>query len=1174
MKKCLKLRTFYIHYVNKLPLVYSVAMLLLLFGTLHANASNLAEGSKFDLSFKDATVEEFFAAIESQSDYRFLYRHETIENKRITINAHNAGIDEVLQKALLNVDIDYTILANNLVVIKPSETKSERQGITIKGQVISSTDNKPMPGVSVLEKGTQNGTITNIDGAYTITVSGNDAVLTFSFMGYDSQEIAVGDQTVINLTLSEEVTELDQVVVVGYGQMKKSDLTGAVVSVNEESLRSSVSTNIDQALQGRVAGVQITTNSGQPGGATSVRIRGASSINNSNEPLYVIDGVQFQGTGTSVVGFDWAGGANGQNRVNPLSTINPNDIVNIEILKDASASAIYGSQAANGVVIITTKHGQKGNAKVSYNTYYALQTLPKKLEMMDLPQFADYRVQIAEETGQQPDDRYLDPTLLGSGTDWQSAIFRPAWTASHYLSVSGGSEKMTYAITGGYFSQDGIIIGSNLNRYTGRVTLDNQVKDWIKVGTNIAYTRTNETITLNDGSDGVIMNALTMPPDVPVRDFDGNYAGPSIAYSGSANNPVALALIKNNTLSRERLMGNTYGSFDLFKGMNFRSELAIDNNNSINIAFIPSYQFGAIKNDVNKMRQRDENTFFWSWNNILTYNKILAEKHNLTAMLASEDQKSAWQGTVVTKEDFATNDIHVLSEGDDATSSTDGWKDGTTKLSYFGRVNYNYDERYLTTVTVRADGSSKFGPDHKWGYFPSGSFAWRISNEGFMKNVTFIREMKLRLGYGLVGNMPDQTYLYGSSLRSDPTPFGTYYKFEKNTNPKLKWESTTMYNIGLDLTVLSGRISLVADVYKKITDDMLFQLSIPEYLGGPDTRWDIAAPYINAGKLENKGIEFTLTTHNIKSSKFTWQTDITFTLNRNKIVEMADTIPIFDGLYWYSGFQTATMTTAGQPIGVYYGYITEGIFQNEQDILNHAVQVVNPDSISAERPNGVNLVNKTTGVWIGDIKFKDVNGDGKIDEDDQTIIGNPNPKFSFGFNNTFAYGPFDLSIYLQGSYGGDILNYSRVVIENMMSPYSNQAATVANRSQDALIDPEGSADDPSNITLANPGTNMPRFATNDVNQNNRMSDRFIEDGSYLRIQNLTFAYTLPPSLTQKVKIDRLRLYINCQNLYTFTKYSGYDPEIGAFNQNARVQNVDMGRYPTPRMVTFGLDVDF
>jgi TonB-linked SusC/RagA family outer membrane protein len=1053
--------------------------------------------------------------------------------------------------------------------------ENQRQQIVVTGRVTSAATGESLPGVNIIEKGTQNGAVTNIDGTYTLDVSGEDAVLVFSFIGYLSEEITVGNQTAIDMQLVEDIQKLDEVVVIGYGTQKRSDLTGAVVSVSEETLRSTIATNIDQALQGRVAGVQITQNSGQPGGATSVRIRGANSITASSEPLYVIDGIPFQGDGVEIAGFDWAGGANGQEIVNPLSTINPNDIVSIEVLKDASASAIYGSQAANGVVLITTKRGKQGESKITYNMYYALQTLPNKLDMMDLPEYADYQNQIAEELGWTPKEKYLDPSLLGPGTDWQDEVFDPAWTKSHQLSLTGGSEKTQYAITGGYFDQDGIIIGSGFNRFTGRINIDNNFKDWIKIGGNVSYAKTNEIITLNDGGDGVIMNALLMQPDVPVKNLDGEYAGPDVTYAGSNYNPVALALLRNNELDRERIMASAYASADLLKGLNFRTELAIDNGNTINISFHPTYQFGAIINNTNKMQQRETNSFFWIWKNYMTYNATLAQNHNITAMLGAEAQKSSWQGTTVTKEDFTSNDIHVLSQGDNTTSRTNGWKGASSMASYFGRFNYNYDERYLATFTLRADGSSKFGPENKWGWFPSGSVAWRISNESFMQDFSFIKNLKLRVGYGLVGNQAIGDYLYGSSMVTTDSPFGTTYRMEKISNPNLKWEATAQYNVGLDMSLFAGRIDFTADVYNKQTEDMLLQLSVPSYLGGPNPWEDISAPYANVGKMENKGVDLSLTTHNLRRANMSWTTNFTFSLNRNLVKELDDTSKVYwKNLNWYSEFQTATMTKAGEPIGVFYGYVTDGIFENAQQILDHAVQIQDPESVTEENPNGTNLVDKTTGVWIGDIRFRDLNGDSIINTNDQTIIGNPNPDFTFGFNNTFRYGPFDMSVYLQGSYGGEILNYSRVQIEGQTSIYSNQAATVDNRSRYQLLDPEGETTDPDNVVLANPGTDIPRFATNDVNRNNRMSDRFIEDGSYLRIQNVSLAYTLPSKLTQKVRMQRLRIYINVQNLYTFTNYSGYDPEIGAFDQDARMQNVDMGRYPSPRMYTFGIDVDF
>ncbi|HMQ61140.1 MAG TPA: TonB-dependent receptor [Flavilitoribacter sp.] len=1044
---------------------------------------------------------------------------------------------------------------------------------TISGTVVSS-EKEPLIGATILiDNAPDRGTVTDIDGNFSIQAATGEK-LRISYTGYEPLLAEVTAESRYSLVLSSTAVLLDELVVVGYGTAKKSDLTGAVSSVTGDQLRSSITTNLDQALQGRIAGVQVTQNSGQPGGAASIRIRGANSITGSSEPLYVIDGIPFQGDGAGVAGFDWAGGANGQNRVNPLSTINPNDIVRIEVLKDASASAIYGARAANGVILITTKRGQKGESKISYNGYYANQSLPKKLEMMDLPQFADYQLQIASDLDLFPNQRYLDPTLLGPGTDWQDAVFRNAGIQSHQLSVSGGTDKTTYAVSGGYFNQDGIIIGSNFDRFTTRINLDNQVKDWMKIGGSLAYANTNERITLNDGGDGVIMQALIMQPDVPVKYINGNYAGPDVSLGGTSYNPVASALQRNNTLRRQRLMANIYGDATLTKGLTFRSEIGFDNNHSLNKAFHPTYKWGVLENNENQLRQREESSFFWIWKNYLTYDFTVGSAHHLTAMVGTEAQKSTWEGSQVTKKNFSSNDIQVLSEGDDLTSRTSGWKDAAAIASYFGRFNYTFDERYLFTFTMRADGSSKFGPENRWGYFPSGSFAWRLGREGFMESLGFISDLKLRIGYGEVGNQAIGNYLWGSALQTLNTPFGTAYRLERISNPNLKWEATAQYNIGMDLSLFEGRVDLTMDLYNKQTRDMLLLLSVPSYLGGPNYN-DIRAPYANVGKMENKGVDLALSTRNIRTKNFTWNTDLTFSLNRNKVLELDDDSKIYwRNLYWYSEFQTATRTSVGQPLGMFYGYVTEGLFENEQDILNHAVQVQAPGSVTDDHPNGVNLVDRRTGMWIGDIKFKDLNGDGVINTNDQTLIGNPNPDFTFGLNNTFTFGPFDATIYLNGAYGLDVLNYSRVLIEGQTSIYSNQSAAVANRARFALNDPNGSVTDPANVYLANPGADVPRPTTTDNNRNNRMSDRFIEDGSYLRIQNIRLAYTLPATLTGRYKIERLRLYVNVQNLKTFTNYSGYDPEIGSFNQDPLMQNIDMGRYPTPRMFTFGLDLDF
>lgn len=1036
---------------------------------------------------------------------------------------------------------------------------------TVRGTVTDETG-APLPGVTVrVLNANDRGTSTDLQGGYTLQASVGER-LQFSYTGYVNEVVTVpADGSPVNVMIKPSDNVLSETVVVGYGTQKRSDLTGSVASVTGEQIRSSITTNIDQALQGRVAGVQVTQNSGQPGGATSIRIRGSNSITGSNEPLYVIDGIPFQGDGASVQGFDWAGGANGQSRVNPLAAINPQDIVSIEVLKDASATAIYGARAANGVVLVTTKRGRQGESKISYNGYYGSQMVPKTLDMMNLQQFADYQLQISNDLGLIPNQRYLDPSLLGTGTDWQDEIYRTAGMHSHQLTVSGGNDKTQYAISGGYFQQDGIILGSNFDRITTRINLDNQVKDWFKIGGSFAYAKTDEKITVSDGGDGIISQALMMQPDVPVRDLDGNYAGPEANFSAASYNPVATALLRNNTLDRQRLMGNIFGDLSLFKNLTFRSEIGFDDNHSLNKAFHPTYKWGVLVNTESRLLQREENSFFWIWKNYLTWTALNNDSHKLTAMVGQEAQKASWNGSSVTKRKLPSNDIQDISQGETAVPAT-GWRDAASIASYFTRLNYSLFDRYLFTFTLRADGSSKFGPENRWGYFPSGSFAWRVGEEEFMRGLN--TNLKLRVGYGETGNQAIPNYLYGSSILTVNSPFGIAYRQEKISNPKLKWEATKQVNVGLDFSILNGRIDLAADWYKKKTSDMLLQINIPSYLGGSD--WlDIQAPYANVGSLENKGIDLAITTHNFANQGFKWNTNLTFTRNRNKVLELDKPGAFFDrNLYWYSEFQSATRTVVGEPVGQFYGYVTEGIFTNEADIKNHALQSPTADS------DGKNLVDKRTGIWIGDIKFKDLNNDGIINEDDQTFIGNPNPDFTFGINNEFLFKNFDLTVFITGTQGVDILNYSRVLTEGMTSVYSNQAAAVFNRAKYSLIDPNGSDTDPANVVLANPGTDIPRPTTTDNNRNNRMSDRFIEDGSYVRIQNIRLGYVLPKHLTTRVKVERLRFYVNAQNVHTFTNYSGLDPEIGAFNQDPLLQNVDMGRYPSPRIWTFGVDVDF
>ena len=1038
------------------------------------------------------------------------------------------------------------------------------QDFLITGKVTDANDGSPLVGVTVKNQ-SQLSTITDLDGSYSIKAKKGD-VLTFSFLGMLSQSVKVESNKSINVALKDDNVALSEIVVVGYGTMKKKDLTGAVTSLDGDKLREMPVANLDQALQGRLAGVQVTSNSGTPGAATSIRIRGASSITSDNEPLYVIDGIPMQGSGAEIAGFDWAGGSNGQNKVNPLAAIAPSDIVSIDVLKDASASAIYGSAGANGVVIVTTRRGKAGEVKISYDGFASVSNIPKKLDMMDLRQYAVYQQQLSADLGNTLSDYFKDPSLLGKGQDWQDAVFRSAWAQSHNVSANGGSDKIQFSASGGWYSQDGIVIGSGFERFNSRFNFDAQARKWLRLGGSLAYSRTNETITLNDGGDGVIMSALMMGPNVPVRDMDGNYAGPE-SVEGVSWNPVAIAMQRNNKLLRNRTMGNFYASADITKGLVFRAEYSFDASNNTNKAFHPTFHWGALKNDINRIMQREDQSLFWIQKNYLTWDRTFKTKHNINLMAGFEAQKSAWEGTQLIKNNLTTDDIHVIGiDGSYETNS--GWKDESTQVSVFGRANYNYDNKYYLTATMRRDGSSKFGPDNRWGNFPSLAAAWRITEESFMKNLTDISNLKLRLGYGMVGNSNIGTYLFGSSMSAMSTPLGTGYRATKISNPNLKWETSVQYNAGIDLGLFGGRVDLTVDVYSKRTKDLLLQISIPSYLGGSDYN-DIQAPYANIGRVDNKGIDISLSTHNIKNKDFNWTSNVIFSLNRGKVKELNDdSQAIYGSLNWYAEFQTATITKVGQPLGVFYGYKTDGLFKDKEDILNHSVQKADPTN------SKVNYVNKTGGVWVGDMKFVDLNDDGVIDTNDQTIIGDPNPDFTFGFNNNFTFKSFDLGIAMNGSVGGDILNYSRVLIEGQTSIWNNQSTAVIGRAQIGLRDPLGSATDPNNVYLLNPSASVPRAATNDVNRNNRMSERFIEDGSFLRLANISLGYTLPKNIVSKLNIDRLRVYVSGQNLFTITGYSGYDPEIGAYNQNSLLQNIDMGHYPLPRMFTFGLNLGF
>ena len=1047
------------------------------------------------------------------------------------------------------------------------------QKVPVSGTVSDQTG--PVIGASVIEKGTTNGTMTDNDGHFTLTVS-KGAVIEISSIGYKTQEITVGAQTNFTVTLSEDNEFLDEVVVVGYGSMKKSDLAGASVSMKESDLKGSIISSLDQSLQGRAAGVTAVTTSGAPGSSSSIRVRGQATINANAEPLYVIDGVIVQGGGNTGADFG-LGDALGNGKVStisPLSTINPADIVSMEILKDASATAIYGAQGANGVVLITTKHGKSGEAKFSYDGMVAMSRQAVRLNMMNLREYAQYYNEMVEEGDiYETNPYYATPSLLGKGTNWQDEIFRTAWQHQHQLSAQGGSDKVQYYVSGSYMDQQGTIIGSNFNRFSVRTNLDAQLKKWLKLGVNATYAITNDNLKLADSNQGLIYYSLTTIPDIPVYDVNGNYSS-TIREGYTSPNPVALAMMDEILLKRKKLSGNIYAELTPIKHITWRTELGFDMGESDANRYKPMIDLGGWVRSQNSISYQKNSNYFWQLKNYLTYANQWG-KHSVTAMVGQECWESRWNYLSGSNTDLPSDEVHnvALATGTPAISSGFG---SSSMASFFTRETYNYGDRYLGTYTYRYDGSSNFGPKNRWAGFHSVALAWRFSNEKFFEPVKkVIDNGKLRLGWGQTGNSSIGSYAWGAAITRMPSALGMGFRPSNIPNTSIRWESQEQYNVGLDLGFFNGRLNLTVDAYYKKSDDMLMSMQLPSYMGTQGNGSSkLNAPKGNYGSIENKGLEITLDAHPVQLKNFSWDSNFQISFNKNKLLSLSDTENATLVGYGQWG-DVVCVSEIGKPLYNFYGYKVEGVYKDLDDIQNSAKPAKYPSDGVFSRGNTV---------WVGDIKYKDVDENGVIDERDRTDIGSPLPKFTFGWTNTFRYKNLDLSIFLNGSYGNKVMNYNSLTLTHMNSTWTNQLqSVVSKRARLEPIDPtivyaDGSKwyDHIDNVRVKNPGTKIPHTSINDPNDNDRISDRYVEDGSFLRIKNITLGYTFPKALLNKAKIENLRVYVNIQNLYTFTKYTGYDPEVGASTQDSTglTYGLDNGRYPSPAMYSFGLNITF
>jgi TonB-dependent starch-binding outer membrane protein SusC len=1010
------------------------------------------------------------------------------------------------------------------------------------------TDEKQLPlaGATVAVKGTRLVTTTDATGKFTIKVPSNAKTLTVSFVGMELQEIGLDERSVLAIALTPSSNTLSDVVVIGYGTRRRAEVTSSIASVSARDIKDMPVAGIDQAIQGKLAGVSVTNNSGQPGGGVSVRVRGITSVNNS-EPLYIIDGV-FLAPSTSSTAFNTLGGGGGQTVNSALASLNPNDIESIDVLKDASAQAIYGSQAANGVVIITTKKGKMGEGRINYDAYYGAQTTPNKIEMMNLQEFARYQNNVAAQLGTTPTAEFANPDVLGRGTDWQDAIFQRGHIQNHQLSFSGGQNKTNYYFSGNYFDQTGIIIGSGFKRYALRFNLDQQVKTWIKAGISANASKSRQKLTLADEHDGTITQALVQSPLIPVKNLDNSWGGPGTNVGGITyyqDNPVAKSALRDVTSDISKMFGNLYVDLTIAKYITVRNELGFDFSLTQNTAFQHQGMVGNTPLQSHLLEGRS-NSYWYVIRNYANYSQTFSGRHQVSATAGHEASTSRYDYMNGERYDLATNDLVALNAGVAANQQLSGGKGHSAQESYFARAGYTFDNRYALNLSYRADASSTFGPNNKWAYFPAASLGWTVTNEKFAENIRAVNYLKLRVGYGAVGNQNPPNGAprppYTANVRFTTNGFGAGNFFNNLANPNLKWESAVTKNAGIDLSILNRRLDITVDVYNKVTKDMLIYASMPSFTGVGSAWNDVKVPIVNAGEMTNKGIDVSVTSYNISQKNFTWKTTAIFSHYKNNLDKLFNEGSSIDGTVVY-GTILVTHTVQGHPVGSFYGLVTDGLFRTQEELNSSYPQFGLP-------------VAQNNGTWLGDVRYKDLNGDKVIDDKDITYIGNPQPKFTYGLTNNFTFRGFDATVFLQGSYGGKIFNYLRRSLEGVENQFYNQMATVNDR-----------------YTADNPNGTLPRFTSNNKN-NTAISDRWVEDGSYLRIQNISIGYNLPKNLLKKAALNNVRVYVAGQNLHTFTKYKGYDPEIGAYNQGISLMNVDNGHYPNPRSITIGANIEF
>ncbi|NDP20863.1 MAG: TonB-dependent receptor [Paludibacter sp.] len=1019
----------------------------------------------------------------------------------------------MIKRKSISHSLKKTMLFSAFCIIS-TLTMAQTSSIGLSGTV-TDQNGQALIGVNVIDPDSKTGTITNENGKWMLDAPSKAVSLKFTYIGYNDQIVKLGTSRIINLQLEESSLQIDELVVVGYGSVRKSDLTGAVSSVKADAISRQPVSNAAQALQGIVPGVQVTANSGSPGGSITVRIRGIGTVNDS-DPLYVVDGMP----------------------VDDISFLSSNEIESIEVMKDASATAIYGSRGANGVIMITTKHGKIGKDIISFSSYWGTQEINTNLNLLNGQQWYDLQTVINQTRTTPINLALVDPSV---STNWMKEISRVAMMRNHDLSFSGGREDFTYNLSLGYLNQEGTVKNTDYERISSRINLERKMNKVISIGTNLAFSNEARKKVL-EGSNtvGIINSAIKLEPVVPVKNADGTWGSSKyIDYP----NPLAAIEFTNSRDKTMKLVGNVFAIVNFNKDLYFKSSLGIDFNRYDSYDFDPVYTVNTYqKNAVNKVSRgysKKENTLF---ENTLNYNHTFASKHSVGAMIGYTAEQTRYENIYATKQNTPNNEpeLQYLDAAQLATSATaTGGAYESSILSMLGRANYNYDDRYLATVSIRRDGSSRFGKKNQYGNFPSFGLAWKINNETFFKemNQEFLNSAKLRVGWGQVGNQNIGNYAF-QNLMSTSAQYAYLYGNPEVVyqgavavdlgNVDVKWESTESTNIGLDLGFLNGRLNVSAEYYNKVTKDMLMVEPIPYFLGfekGPTT---------NVGSVRNSGVESQVEWRDRIGNDFKYTIGANISTIKNEMLSMG-TSKFISGATLRNG--NATYTSVGNPIGSFWGYRTDGLVQTPEQLAD----------VITRQPNA----------GLGDVVFVDVSGDTKLTDLDKTIIGNPLPDFYYGFNLGLEFKGFDCSVVFEGTQGNDIFNAMRY--------FTYDLGDVTNKSVEVL----------NYWTPTNTNTKIPRLNGKDKNDNKRISDLYIEDGSYLRLKTLQLGYSFPKSLVSKLFVSNLRVYVSGQNLLTFTKYSGADPEIGQItSSNYTSRGVDIGTYPQAKVLTAGFNITF